>query len=62
MAKSRVPAPTTSGRIKTLASEAMQRPSTLNAKQVRALGASVMSHIEPRSNNTTVCAPKPKRK
>jgi hypothetical protein len=60
MAKTRVPSPRTAGYIKSLASQGLQRPSKLTAPQVRELAGSVMSHIEPRANNTTVCKPTPK--
>jgi hypothetical protein len=51
-----IPAPKTAGYIKRLASEGLKRPSALRAIQVQELAASVMSHIEPRANNTTVLA------
>jgi hypothetical protein len=44
----RPPAPITSPKIKHLAGEALQRPSTLTADQVRELAGSVLAHIEPR--------------
>jgi hypothetical protein len=47
-AKSTKTSPATAQSLKTLASEAMKRPSQLNAEQVRKLGAEVMRHIEPR--------------
>jgi len=45
---SRPPAPITSPKIKHLAGEGLQRPSSLTAKEVRELAGSVMAHIEPR--------------
>lgn len=44
----RPPAPITSPKIKHLAGEGLQRPSTLTAEQVRELAGSVLAHIEPR--------------
>jgi hypothetical protein len=44
----RPPAPITSQKIKHLAGEGLQRPSTLTAAQVRELAGSVLAHIEPR--------------
>jgi hypothetical protein len=44
----RPPAPITSPKIKHLAGEGLQRPSTLTTRQVRELAGSVMAHIEPR--------------
>lgn len=45
------PSPKTSQSIRHIAAEGLQRPSSLNAKQVRALAASAMAHIEPRGGN-----------
>jgi hypothetical protein len=42
------PSPITSPKIKHIAGEALQRPSTVPTEQVRELAASVMAHIEPR--------------
>ena len=48
MTKRITPAPMTSAKIKHLAGEGLERPSSLSAAQVRALAGSVMAHIEPR--------------
>lgn len=42
------PSPLTSSTIKRLAGKGMSAPSTLNAKEVQKLAASVEAHIEPR--------------
>lgn len=42
------PSPITSKKIKHIAGEGLQRPSTLTTDEVRELAASVMAHIEPR--------------
>jgi hypothetical protein len=59
MATRKVPSPKTAKYIKQIAAEGLARPSGLNAREVQELAASVMSHIEPRVNNTTVCKPTP---
>src|SRR5665213_733439 len=51
-APSRPPAPITSPKIRHLAGEGLERPSTLTTKEVRELAASVMAHIEPRKPAT----------
>lgn len=49
MSKSKIPpSPHTGKSIKHLASIGLEKPSVLNANQVRKLAASVMAHIEPR--------------
>jgi hypothetical protein len=45
------PARNTSPTIKHITADGLERPSSLPAKQVRQLAASVMSHIEPRKND-----------
>ena len=42
------PSPKTATNIKHIAAEGLERPSSLKAKQVQQLAASVMAHIEPR--------------
>jgi hypothetical protein len=42
------PAPITSGKIKSIAGQGLEAPSTLTTKQVQELAASVLAHIEPR--------------
>lgn len=54
----RPPAPLTSPKIKTIASEGLRAPSTLTNKQIQELGASVMAHIEPRANSKPPAKPK----
>ncbi len=46
--KPMLPSPHTGKSIKHLAGVGLEKPSTLNANQVRKLAASVMAHIEPR--------------
>lgn len=53
----RPPAPITSPKIKHLAGEGLQRPSTLTTKQVRELAGSVMAHIEPRGGKKGASEP-----
>ena len=45
------PSPHTSKQVRHIASEGLQRPSSLDAAEVRTLAASAMAHIEPRGTN-----------